>query len=92
MLRIPCPHCGTRDETEFVFGGPAHVTRPKPEVDDETWTSHLYKRKNPAGVHRERWLHLYGCGRWFNLARDTRTHRILSAYLMGATSPDPSDA
>jgi sarcosine oxidase, subunit delta len=90
MLRIPCPYCGVRDEPEFVFSGPSHLTRPEPQVDDATWTSYLFTRKNPAGVHLERWSHAYGCGRWFNLARDTRTHEILKAYLMGEPKPDAS--
>ena len=92
MLRIPCPYCGTRDESEFVFGGPSNITRPKPDVDDETWTSYLYNRENPAGVHHERWGHTYGCGRWFNLERDTCTHEILRSYALGLPPPDPIDA
>ena len=88
MLRIPCPYCGTRDEPEFIFGGPAHVARPNLEVDDAVWTDYLFNRKNPAGIHLERWLHSYGCGRWFNVARDTRTHRILKVYFMGEPPPD----
>lgn len=88
MLRIPCPYCGVRDEPEFTFGGPAHVTRPPPDADDETWTSYLFTRKNPAGVHLERWSHSYGCGRWFNVARDTGTHAILKSYAMGDPAPE----
>jgi sarcosine oxidase subunit delta len=92
MLRINCPYCGARDETEFVFGGPAHVTRPGPGVDDQTWSSYLFHRENPAGVHFERWGHAFGCGRWFNVARDTCTHEILRTYVMGLPRPDPKDA
>jgi sarcosine oxidase subunit delta len=92
MLRILCPYCGVRDEPEFTFGGPSHLTRPPPEADDKTWTSYLFTRQNPAGVHLERWQHLYGCGRWFNAARDTRTHEILTTYVLGHPPPDPSDA
>lgn len=88
MLRIACPYCGIRDETEFTFGGPSHITRPKTEADDGIWTSYLFNRKNPAGVHLERWAHIYGCGRWFNVARDSRTHEILKTYAMGAPPPD----
>jgi heterotetrameric sarcosine oxidase delta subunit len=88
MLRIPCPYCGVRDEPEFTFGGPSHVTRPTPAADDLTWTNYLFTRENPAGVHYERWLHIFGCGRWFNLARDTCTHEILKSYVMGAPRPD----
>jgi sarcosine oxidase subunit delta len=91
MLRISCPYCGTRDEPEFVFGGPAHIERPDPAVDDATWTWYLYARKNPAGIHLERWLHAFGCRRWFNLARDTRTHQVLKTYPMGDPPPDLTD-
>ncbi len=88
MLQIPCPICGVRDESEFVFGGPSHITRPDPQVDDATWAEYLFVRENPVGLHYERWLHAYGCGRWFNLARDTLTHEILKAYPMGAPKPE----
>lgn len=92
MLRIPCPYCGTRDEPEFVFGGPSHITRPEGQVDDEIWTSYLFSRENPAGVQFERWSHSHGCGRWFNIARDTRTHKILKTYLMGDPKPTLADS
>ena len=87
MLRIPCPHCGLRDEPEFVFGGPAHAERPDREVDDREWTAYLYLRENAAGMQFERWLHEYGCGQWFNLARNTVTHEIVIAYSMGDPRP-----
>ena len=88
MLRISCPYCGERDEPEFVFGGPSHVTRPGLEADDETWTGYLFNRDNPVGLHFERWLHAYGCGRWFNVARNTLTHEILAVYAMGDPRPE----
>ncbi|MEJ0040281.1 MAG: sarcosine oxidase subunit delta [Gammaproteobacteria bacterium] len=87
MLRIPCPHCGVRDEPEFVFGGPSHVERPAFGVSDLEWTDYLFGRENPKGVHFERWLHEFGCGRWFNVARDTVTHEILATYRMGEPKP-----
>jgi sarcosine oxidase, subunit delta len=89
LLRIPCPYCGVRDEPEFIFGGPSHVTRPPFDVDDVTWTDYLYARENPVGLHFERWLHAYGCGLWFNVARDTLTHELVAAYPMGDSKPDP---
>jgi sarcosine oxidase, subunit delta len=88
MLRIPCPNCGVRDEPEFTFGGPSHVVRPPTDVDDATWTSYLFIRENSEGVQFERWLHAFGCGRWFNIARDTRTHEILETYRMGEAPPN----
>jgi len=83
MLCIPCPYCGSRDETEFAYGGPSHVTRPDLSATDRVWTQYLYHRANTKGPYRERWLHNFGCGRWFNVLRDTATHVILEVYPMG---------
>ncbi|MBK8084557.1 MAG: sarcosine oxidase subunit delta [Devosia sp.] len=89
MLRIDCPWCGPRDEPEFVCGGESHVTRPPfDRSDDRAWADYLYFRKNPKGVHHERWLHLHGCRQWFNVARDTRTHAIRAVYRMGERPPE----
>ena len=35
---------------------------------------YLFIRRNPRGMHHERWCHTYGCGQWFNLWRHTVTH------------------
>ncbi len=87
MLRIPCIHCGARDENEFVCGGSAHLRRPGLDADDQTWAEYLFFRDNPKGGHRERWRHAYGCGAWFNVLRDTVTHEILAVYAMGEDPP-----
>ena len=89
MLLIPCPWCGPRDEIEFRYGGEAHITRPEdPDaVDDAAWADYLYMRDNPKGVLAERWVHHAGCRRWFNLLRDTVSHRILAAYRIGEPPP-----
>ena len=85
MLTINCPWCGPRDEIEFQCGGQSHITRPGPPetVSDQEWGGYLFNRINPRGLHRERWLHAFGCRRWFNIARDTATHEILDIYKMG---------
>ncbi len=88
MLQIPCPWCGTRDETEFHFGGEAHVERPGIDVSDARWADYLFNRENPQGLHYERWYHTYGCSQWFNVVRDTVTHEIHVVYKMGETKPD----
>jgi heterotetrameric sarcosine oxidase delta subunit len=44
-------------------------------------------RKNPKGVHYERWMHAKGCRRYFNVARDTVTHEIYAVYEMGQPAP-----
>ncbi|HEY6334966.1 MAG TPA: sarcosine oxidase subunit delta [Alphaproteobacteria bacterium] len=90
MHLIPCPWCGPREETEFACGGEAHIARPaKPEAtSDAQWADYLYMRANPKGLHRERWLHRFGCRRWFNVARDTVSHEIVAVYKMDEPPPE----
>ena len=88
MLRIDCPFCGARDETEFRCGGESHIQRPELTSSDVEWADYLYMRQNPRGWHFERWLHVAGCRQWFNLARHTATHEIRAVYAMGAAKPD----
>jgi heterotetrameric sarcosine oxidase delta subunit len=89
MLLIPCPWCGPRDETEFAYGGEAHIARPAaPDtLDDDAWADFLFNRANPKGAHRERWMHAHGCRRWFNVERDTVSHEIAAVYEMGKRPP-----
>lgn len=89
MLLIECPHCGPCAEIEFRCGGEGHVQRPGPhdEVSDAAWADYLFYRENPKGEHRERWFHAAGCRRWFNVARDTVTHRIRAVYAMTDDCP-----
>ena len=79
MLLISCPHCGLRPELEFSYGGEAHIARPADPaaLTDEQWAEFLYARTNTKGAHAERWRHLHGCGRFFNIKRDTVTDRFL---------------
>ncbi|MEL6794980.1 MAG: sarcosine oxidase subunit delta [Pseudomonadota bacterium] len=81
MLLITCPCCGvTGEETEFAPGGEAHIKRYGPGSDDGDFEGYLFYRKNPRGLHFERWRHAYGCGKWFHVARDTVTLEIYGAY------------
>ena len=79
MILIPCPWCGDRDETEFSYGGQAGVPYPTDPaaLSDEEWARFLFFRDNPRGASRERWAHTHGCRRWFELTRDTVSHRIV---------------
>lgn len=89
MLLIPCPYCGERAESEFSYGGEAHIPRPSdPEkASDADWADYLYLRTNTKGVFFERWLHAHGCHRWFNIARHTVSYDVLATYKMGARPP-----
>jgi len=88
MLLIDCPWCGQREQTEFSCGGEAHIARPDPHTaSDKEWGEYLFMRKNPKGVHFERWFHANGCRKWFHMARHTVSHEILAIY--GITEPAP---
>lgn len=87
MMQLLCPWCGARDEPEFVFGGTAHIARPVLDASDQSWSEYLFFRENPKGVHHERWRHAYGCSQWFNVARHTVTHEILSVYAITEAAP-----
>jgi heterotetrameric sarcosine oxidase delta subunit len=78
-MQINCPFCGPRNETEFTYGGPVGPDRPDPEkATDAEWVEYLTFVPNPAGPVQERWWHSKGCGTWFSIWRDTRTHDILA--------------
>jgi sarcosine oxidase subunit delta len=78
VLRISCPWCGLRDQSEFRSGGEASVVRPTDpqSVSDDEWADYLFYRNNIKGAHQERWMHSYGCRQWFVVTRDTVTHEI----------------
>lgn len=79
MLVIPCPFCGPRNESEFVYGGPVKPRRPEDPaaLSDAAWVDYLTVPPNPQGPLPETWWHLRGCGRWVTVTRDTVTHEIL---------------
>ena len=91
MLLITCPYCGPREEGEFSCGGEAHIRRPAADVRlrDGEFAQYLFLRDNPKGPFTERWCHDAGCRRWFNVVRDTLTHRILETYEMGFLPESP---
>ncbi|MDX1593831.1 MAG: sarcosine oxidase subunit delta [Gammaproteobacteria bacterium] len=90
MLQITCPWCGARDQSEFVYGGEAHIVRPRnPDaLDDAAWADYLFMRTNPRGAHREQWHHAHGCRRWFNVVRDTVSYEIRAVYRIGDPPPE----
>lgn len=85
MFLIKCPWCGERDQSEFGYGGEAHIKRPadNENMSDEDWADYVFNRSNPKGLHHERWVHIHGCGQWFNMTRNTATDEILEIYQIG---------
>ena len=81
MLKFICPICEIEtDETELTSGGEAHLKRMGPGSSDQNFYKYLFERKNPRGIHFERWLHSYGCGKWFHVARCTKTMEVFGTY------------
>lgn len=89
MLLLTCPWCGPRDETEYDYGGQAHVPYPADPsaLSDAEWAEYLFYRDNPSGPYAERWAHSGGCRKWFNVLRDTRTYEVYAVYK--STDPRP---
>ncbi|MGO4915353.1 sarcosine oxidase subunit delta [Pseudogemmobacter sp. W21_MBD1_M6] len=88
MLILECPYCGVRaDETELHAGGQAHLKRFGPGSSDESFEDYMFMRKNPRGVHFERWRHVNGCGKWFLAARSTTTLEVFGTYSAQTTEP-----
>ena len=83
-MLIPCPVCGLRDHGEFTYGGDATVVRPDVgDTDQGRWATYVYDRENPRGVHREYWHHVHGCRSWMIAERNTETHDVAGAELIG---------
>ena len=78
MLEIKCPHCGSRSQNEFSYGGDWNTIRPELGIDVSVidWDNFIYLRDNPRGKHSELWHHVAGCRQWFKVLRDTSTHEI----------------
>ena len=89
-MRIACPHCGLRANSEFVYCGDASLTRPAPRLGDAAedatareWMDYVYFRKNPFAAQREYWQHAGGCRAVLELTREPSTHDILAVKLAG---------
>ena len=80
-MRIPCPHCGSRDAQEFVYRGDAAPVRPAADAGETAFTDYVYLRDNLAGPMREHWYHAQGCRTWIVVTRDTTTHEVQGAVL-----------
>lgn len=91
-MPVVCPYCGISNDDEFVIDRTNLVARPSLNVVDATRKHDALKRQAPAGVQLERWGHFLGCGRSFNVARDSRTREIVQTYATGLPPPEPADA
>jgi sarcosine oxidase delta subunit len=58
---LTCPNCGSRDVSEFRYGG--QMVSPG-------------QRSNLPVSQRERWYHRLGCRCWLVAQRDVRTNEV----------------
>ena len=91
MLRIRCPHCGLRDESEFRYRGDAGSERPMGDAPAQAFVAYVYQRKNPQGWHSEWWQHVGGCRQVLKLVRHTVSHAIAAVGLPGESLATPDD-
>jgi sarcosine oxidase subunit delta len=91
MIRIDCPWCGTRDETEFAYRGDATVSRPDADAPIEAFHDFVYQRANPRGWHVEWWYHAAGCRRFLKVVRHTMTHEVHSVLRATGMPEVPSE-
>jgi sarcosine oxidase delta subunit len=66
---LRCPNCGPRDVSEFRHGGQV--------LDPAAGGGNL------PGRQRERWLHRFGCRRWFVAERDVRRNEVFLTAPLG---------
>ena len=89
---LSCPNCGTREVTDFGYGGEVTV-RPSSRPDQRELNAYNYFRRNVAGVQREWWFHRSGCRAWFIAERDTTTNEVKFTALPGeAEDPQTPEA
>jgi heterotetrameric sarcosine oxidase delta subunit len=91
MLRIPCPWCGERDESEFRYRGDASRVRPDAEAGVAAFNAYVYERDNPRGWHQEWWLHVGGCRKLLKVLRHTVSHEIGSVAAAGEALALPAE-
>lgn len=93
MIRINCPICGPRPETEFTYGADATLERPAmDEAAMQPWLDYVFNRDNPRGWHREYWHHVQGCRQWVVLERNTLTHETGDCILARDAAATPTKA
>ncbi len=82
MMLIPCPHCGPRAQSEFIYERTVDSVVPLDAPTDEAMTK-LFTRNNPRGVDDEIWRHTYGCRAWIVVTRHRVTNEISECRAIG---------
>ncbi|MGB0844201.1 MAG: sarcosine oxidase subunit delta [Alphaproteobacteria bacterium] len=78
MIKIDCPHCGTRNHDEFTYVSAANRQMPAFGSSTEAFNEYVFLRDNPKGLHWELWQHTGGCRAFVEVHRNTVTHEVLA--------------
>ena len=76
MLRIECPWCGVRDETEFRYRGDASLPHPESNASLAECCAQTYVRENRRGWHLRWWRACRRPPEAPSVVRHTDTHEI----------------
>ena len=82
MMQIPCPHCGPRAQSEFVYERTVDSVVSLDAAPDAAMQT-LFTRINPRDLDDEIWRHTYGCRAWMVLTRHRVTHVIEAVRAVG---------
>jgi len=82
MMLIPCPHCGPRAQSEFIYERTVDSVVPLDAPSQEAMAK-LFTRNTPRGVDDEIWRHTYGCRAWMILTRHRVTNEISESRAIG---------
>jgi sarcosine oxidase, subunit delta len=83
MILIPCPYCGPRNASEFVYEGEVKARPKSDSMSPAEWRRYLYMKNNPLGWTTETWYHSSGCRKFLMAERHTMTNEIRSTWLPG---------
>ena len=82
MITVNCPNCGSRNSTEFRYGGEYNSRPADPNgTNDLDWSDFVYMRDNQLGQVKEWWYHRSGCKLWLIVERHTFSNEISATYL-----------
>lgn len=81
-MQFPCPHCGPRAQTEFVYERTVDSVVPLDAAPEDAMKT-LFTRTNPRGADEEIWRHTYGCRAWLVIARNRVTNEITNVRSIG---------
>ena len=79
MKMMTCPLNGTRNISEFTYGGEVRVMPDPNQCSDKQWADYGFYEDNGIKVVTEWWLH-GPSGYWFIAERHTATDTIVRTY------------